>query len=73
MDCHDGPEGEPIVYHAYTLTSRIRFVDVISDAIKGYAFVASPYPLILSLEVHCSEEQQAKMAHHLITNLGGMI
>ncbi|CAG0889393.1 unnamed protein product [Darwinula stevensoni] len=73
LDCHDGPEGEPIIYHAYTLTSRIRFMDVISDAIKGYAFVASPYPLILSLEVHCSEEQQAKLAHHLVTFLGDML
>jgi len=31
---------------------------------------ASPYPLILSLEIHCSVEQQAVMAQHLSSILG---
>lgn len=31
---------------------------------------ASPYPLILSLENHCSVEQQTVMAHHLRSILG---
>uniref|UniRef100_A0A8C7G3D4 Phosphoinositide phospholipase C n=1 Tax=Oncorhynchus kisutch TaxID=8019 RepID=A0A8C7G3D4_ONCKI len=33
-------------------------------------FQASPYPLILSLENHCSVEQQAVMARHLRSILG---
>jgi hypothetical protein len=33
----------------------------VADAIAKYAFIASEYPLILSLEVHCSLEQQVKM------------
>lgn len=34
---------------------------------------ASPYPLILSLENHCSVEQQTVMAHHLRSILGDQL
>lgn len=34
---------------------------------------ASPYPLILSLENHCSVEQQAVMARHLRSILGSKL
>ena len=43
------------------------------DAIKQYAFFKSNYPLILSIENHCSIEYQDKMAHHLETILGDML
>uniref|UniRef100_A0A8C9JDD3 Phosphoinositide phospholipase C n=1 Tax=Panthera tigris altaica TaxID=74533 RepID=A0A8C9JDD3_PANTA len=42
-------------------------------AIRDYAFKASPYPVILSLENHCSLEQQRVMARHLRTILGPML
>lgn len=29
IDCWDGPKGEPIVFHGYTLTSKILFRDVL--------------------------------------------
>ncbi|XP_043205255.1 1-phosphatidylinositol 4,5-bisphosphate phosphodiesterase eta-2-like isoform X23 [Amphibalanus amphitrite] len=73
LDCWDGDDGEPVIYHGYTLTSKIRFCDVISDAIKPYAFQYSEYPLILSIENHCSVHQQARMAHHLKSILGDML
>jgi len=44
VDCWDGSDGEPVIYHGYTLTSKILFQDVIK-AIKDYAFVTSPYVL----------------------------
>ncbi|XP_069618854.1 1-phosphatidylinositol 4,5-bisphosphate phosphodiesterase zeta-1 [Ranitomeya imitator] len=69
IDCWDGEADEPVVYHGYTLTSRLLFKSVIS-VIKQYAFQASPYPLILSLENHCSPRQQEVMAKHLRTILG---
>lgn len=37
LDCWDGANGEPAIYHGHTLTSRVLFRDVIK-AIKDYAF-----------------------------------
>ncbi|GAA6215001.1 1-phosphatidylinositol 4,5-bisphosphate phosphodiesterase delta-1 [Lates japonicus] len=69
LDCWDGANGEPVIYHGYTLTSKVLFRDVIK-AIKDFAFKTSDYPVILSLENHCSVDQQKLMAHHLISILG---
>uniref|UniRef100_A0A8C8DCF4 Phosphoinositide phospholipase C n=1 Tax=Oryzias sinensis TaxID=183150 RepID=A0A8C8DCF4_9TELE len=69
LDCWDGDGGEPVIYHGHTLTSKVPFVEVIK-IINEYAFKASPFPLILSLENHCSVEQQAVMARHLRSILG---
>ncbi|XP_069024631.1 1-phosphatidylinositol 4,5-bisphosphate phosphodiesterase delta-3-A [Embiotoca jacksoni] len=69
LDCWDGDKGEPVIYHGYTLTSKVPFVEVI-ETINEYAFKASPFPLILSLENHCSVEQQTVMARHLRSILG---
>ncbi|KAM4651214.1 1-phosphatidylinositol 4,5-bisphosphate phosphodiesterase eta-2 isoform 2-T2 [Discoglossus pictus] len=69
VDCWDGPDGEPIVHHGYTLTSKILFKDVI-ETINKYAFIKNDYPVILSIENHCSVIQQKKMAQYLIEILG---
>lgn len=37
LDCWDGANGEPVIYHGYTLTSKVLFRDVIK-AIKDFAF-----------------------------------
>uniref|UniRef100_A0AAR2M3H0 Phosphoinositide phospholipase C n=1 Tax=Pygocentrus nattereri TaxID=42514 RepID=A0AAR2M3H0_PYGNA len=64
VDCWDGPDGEPIVHHGYTLTSKILFRDVV-ETINKYAFAKSQYPVIISIENHCSVPQQKKMAQYL--------
>uniref|UniRef100_A0A3P8N7T5 Phosphoinositide phospholipase C n=1 Tax=Astatotilapia calliptera TaxID=8154 RepID=A0A3P8N7T5_ASTCA len=69
LDCWDGDKGEPVIYHGHTLTSKVPFKEVI-ETIGQYAFKTSPYPLILSLENHCSVEQQAVMDKHLRSILG---
>uniref|UniRef100_A0A8C0W6A4 Phosphoinositide phospholipase C n=1 Tax=Castor canadensis TaxID=51338 RepID=A0A8C0W6A4_CASCN len=69
VDCWDGPDGEPIVHHGYTLTSKILFKDVI-ETINKFAFIKNEYPVILSIENHCSVVQQKKMAQYLTDILG---
>uniref|UniRef100_A0AAR2JTL0 Phosphoinositide phospholipase C n=1 Tax=Pygocentrus nattereri TaxID=42514 RepID=A0AAR2JTL0_PYGNA len=69
VDSWDGPNGEPVVYHGHTFTSKILFRDVIT-VIGNYAFKTSQYPVILSIENHCSVEQQRTMALHLTRILG---
>uniref|UniRef100_A0A8C2WRX8 Phosphoinositide phospholipase C n=1 Tax=Cyclopterus lumpus TaxID=8103 RepID=A0A8C2WRX8_CYCLU len=64
VDCWDGPDGEPMVQHGYTLTSKIPFKSVIGT-INKYAFINNQYPVILSIENHCSIQQQKKIAQYL--------
>lgn len=61
LDCWDGDDGSPVIYHGHTFTTKISFKSVV-DAINKSAFIASPYPVILSIENHCSLQQQTKMA-----------
>ena len=42
VDCWDGANGEPVIFHGHTLTSKISFLSV-CQAIRDYAFVASEY------------------------------
>eukprot|EP00760_Papus_ankaliazontas_P022126 PhM_4_TR18801/c0_g1_i2/m.91554/K05857/PLCD; phosphatidylinositol phospholipase C, delta len=72
VDCWDGSSGEPIVYHGYTATSKILFRNVMVT-IRDCAFVTSPYPVILSLEVHCGVDQQTKMAQYMVEIFGSML
>ena len=68
LDCFDD-HGDPEIYHKNTLTTRIPLRAVL-QAIHEYAFEASPYPIILSLEMHCSAEQQQKISTILRHRLG---
>lgn len=42
LDCWDGPDDMPFIYHGHTLTSKIKFLDVIKT-IKEHAFATSEY------------------------------
>ncbi|VDN81730.1 unnamed protein product [Brugia pahangi] len=64
LDCWDGSGGEPIITHGPSQLTRVTpvlFKDVIM-AIAETAFVVSEFPVILSLENHCSMKQQKKIA-----------
>ncbi|EDQ91840.1 uncharacterized protein MONBRDRAFT_23046 [Monosiga brevicollis MX1] len=79
LDCWDGEDGEPEVTHAFTtplgvhtLTTRVKFKHVV-EAIRDSAFKRSEYPVILSLEDHCSLPQQAKIAQYFKDILGDLL
>jgi len=74
IDTWDSPRAENpydqiVVTHGNTFTTKIKFRDVV-PAIMEHAFVASPYPVILSIEQHCGLESQARMAEIFIKELG---
>nr|ABM55782.1 phospholipase C gamma [Chaetopterus pergamentaceus] len=72
LDCWDGPDNLPHIYHGHTLTSKIRFMDVLYT-IKANAFLVSEYPIILSIENHCSLLQQRNMASAFREVFGDML
>ena len=78
IDCYDGPDGEPIVYHGHTATKPVAFRKVV-QAIKETAFPtvqtsttlhSEPFPIVLSLEMHCSLPQQETLASILQDTFG---
>ncbi|EGW29984.1 uncharacterized protein SPAPADRAFT_73417 [Spathaspora passalidarum NRRL Y-27907] len=80
IDVWDGPnsdnndlssslESEPIVNHGRTFTTSIKFDNVIRT-IKKFAFITTPLPLILSLEINCSASNQLKVVNILKEILG---
>ena len=60
VDIYDGDQ-EPMVYHGKSFTSKVSLREV-CEAILKYGFVASPYPIIISAEIHCSIAQQDLIA-----------
>lgn len=71
VDIHNGDSG-PVVYHGKTLTSSVPVRDV-CVAIKKYAFVSSPYPIIISLEVRCDVQNQDKLAAIIVDVFGDLL
>lgn len=72
LDVWDGEDGEPIIYHGHTLTSKILLRDVI-EIIAEYSFKTSKYPVILSIENHLSSEQEKRMAEFFYFILGDLV
>ena len=60
------------MYHGHTLTSKIRFEDVVKG-IREHGFDHSPYPIILSFENHCTEPYQKKMATYIKKHLSDVL
>jgi len=78
LDCWDGENDNsgvpvPVVYHGHTLTSKITFSSIIR-CVKGYMDSdPNTYPMILSLENHCSHPFQEVMAKVLKETLGHLL
>uniref|UniRef100_A0AAY5EKY8 Phosphoinositide phospholipase C n=1 Tax=Electrophorus electricus TaxID=8005 RepID=A0AAY5EKY8_ELEEL len=60
LDCWDGPNGEPLIYHGHTLTSKVLFKDVIK-AIRDYAFRVSVLRHLLAHGVSHQHELKGRI------------
>jgi len=71
LDIYDGPthDSEPQIFHGKTLTSKVPLRQVCHTIMK-YGFVVSPYPIIISAEVHLSLGGQDKMAEIMVEVFG---
>lgn len=68
LDCWEGPEGEPVIYHGHTLTSKILFRDVI-QTVRDHAFKVSscdlmPGPRAFLVTPHTSQSQTPSQSTH---------
>eukprot|EP00731_Ephydatia_muelleri_P028757 Em0020g401a len=73
IDCWDGALRESIlIYHGHTLTTKLGFTAVIRT-IRDYAFHTSLYPVIISIENHCSSTNQKLMARHFLEIMGDVL
>lgn len=62
LDVYNGGQQGPVVKHGFTMTGEILLKDALSN-IRKSAFVISDFPVVLSIENHCNEENQIKMAN----------
>ena len=69
LDLWDGEGSEPMVHHEHALVGQLRFGEILR-CIVDHAFVTSTYPVILSLNLHCSAPQQRTAASLLVSMLG---
>lgn len=76
LDCWDGDTKkralppEPVVFHGHTLTSKILFRDILVVVNQYLQEFPDTYPIILSLENHCSFPFQESMAKLLTETFG---
>lgn len=61
-----------LVLHGRTLTAPVKLLKCLKS-IKEYAFVKSPYPVIITLEDHLTPDLQAKVAEMLTQTFGEML
>uniref|UniRef100_A0A1I7Z0P4 Phosphoinositide phospholipase C n=1 Tax=Steinernema glaseri TaxID=37863 RepID=A0A1I7Z0P4_9BILA len=78
LDCWDGQKknngefSDVVIYHGYTMTSKLNLRDVLYT-IRHYAFIASDYPVILSIEDNCSLPAQRLLAQEVKEILGDLL
>lgn len=58
-----------MIYHGKTWTSKVSLREV-CEAIMKYGFVSSPYPIIISAEIHCGVAQQDMMVDIMTSVFG---
>ena len=73
IDVWDGDDGEPEVFHGYTLTKEISFKDV-CRAVGKHAFTTGGEgPVMISLECHAGPQQQKRVVEIMQKEWGDML
>ncbi|KAI3694659.1 hypothetical protein L1987_77627 [Smallanthus sonchifolius] len=72
LDLWPNSKNKVRVLHGGTFTSPVKLMECLK-AIKEYAFVASPYPVIITLEDHLTSDLQAKVAQMVTETFGPML
>lgn len=67
VDTWDGPDDMPWIYHGHTLTSKIRFLDVV-ECIRDHAFATSEY---VRLDLRRSAAARLFCAQETVVSLEG--
>ncbi|XP_027450283.1 1-phosphatidylinositol 4,5-bisphosphate phosphodiesterase zeta-1 isoform X5 [Zalophus californianus] len=62
IDCWDGSRNEPVVYHGYTLTSKLLFKTVI-QSIQKYAFIVKVAMALSDLVIYTKAEKFISFQH----------
>lgn len=78
LDIWDGGKSQtgrplPVVWHGGTLTTKVKFTDIIKTIKVFLNFHPDTYPIILSFENHCSIPFQEYIAEQLIIILGNSL
>jgi len=78
FDCWDGDNMKdgtplPVVFHGHTLTTKILLVDILKCVQTYIQDNPETFPIILSLENHCSMPFQKVMASQLKETLGDVL
>lgn len=60
VDCWDGANGEPIVYHGHTFTSKILFKDVV-NAVGNYAFKVASHLWLFGIVDYCQRRRECEL------------
>nr|XP_027204952.1 1-phosphatidylinositol 4,5-bisphosphate phosphodiesterase zeta-1-like [Dermatophagoides pteronyssinus] len=58
----------PVIYHGYTLTKKIELQGVL-ETINSVAFEKSDYPLIISIENRCKQQENHRRIAHLMRTI----
>ncbi|XP_064949938.1 phosphoinositide phospholipase C 6-like isoform X1 [Musa acuminata AAA Group] len=61
-----------LIYHGRTLTSPVEMIKCLRS-IKEFAFCASSYPVVITLEDHLTPDLQAKVAEMVTQTFGDML
>lgn len=68
-DSGDARDKEPVVTHGHARCTRVK-VGVVLKTIAKYAFITSPYPVVISLENHCDVAGQDAIAKLMVEHFG---